>query len=179
MNACAFLVGPPDGPTLALTALAHHAGLEVVRPYAGIAQAEQQSKATPICFFLFASTVDVTALAPVVQSIRFNRHRALHFAPLIYFAEDTSVESTQKLMGMGFDDVLTLPFTPARVRQRLVRQLDKTISFFETKDYVGPRRLDQTLATPLPGAAHQIETRIVRDLTRGIRVLRQNPRAIA
>lgn len=138
--ASAFIVGPKDGPGAALSDLARSIGFAGTLPYSGVAAAEARAGQTPLLFFLFAAVDDVATLKPVADAIRFSPARRIRFSPLVYFAESPSVEAIRDCTAMGFDDVITLPFTPRRVLDRLGRLVDRAQIYHETASYLGPER---------------------------------------
>ena len=138
MHACAYVVGAESGPGTALLDLARRLGFQIVLPYSGVAQAEQQAASTPICFFLFAEVLDVRSMGSVAQAIRFSSGRRIRFSPMIYFSNNPSMEAIKACINMGFDDIITRPFTKTRVGIRLQRQLnpDMVMSFYFMEDPV-------------------------------------------
>jgi len=140
MKACAHIVGPQDGPGAALSDLARSLSFAAVQPFAGVGPAEAQAQQTPLMFFLFAAVEDVATLKATADSIRFANARRIRFSPLVYFSESPSVEAIRACVEMGFDDVITLPFTGSRVRDRLSRLIDRRLVFFESAHYFGPDR---------------------------------------
>lgn len=179
MKATAFIVGPLDGPGAALRDMAQQLEFLSVAPYAGLAQAEHQSTLTPMCFFLFAAVSDVTSLRGVADAIRFSSNRRVRFCPLIYFSESPQVETISRCINMGFDDVITMPFTLSRVRDRIGRQLGQRLTYYETAGYFGPDRRDpaglpKRSAEPQPGSQFR-RIEIIRSLTAGVSVVRDDP----
>lgn len=178
MAIAAYVVGPQDGSGAGLMAMARRIDFSVVLPYAGMLQAEHQLSRTPVCFFLFAAVPDVEALRGVAQSIRFSPRRNIRYAPLIYFSESPSSETIRRCVHMGFDDVVTMPFSRARLQARIDRQVGRPLTYFETSDYFGPDR-----RSPNPAARPNSETRIggqhrriefVRNPMTGVHVLRDD-----
>lgn len=178
MRAQAYVVGPVDGPGAALVDMARDLGFTGVAPYGGIAMAEQQTLVTPICFFLFAAVDDVRALRPVAEAIRFSPTRRLRFSPLIYFSESPSVEAINACVGMGFDDVITMPFTRARVKERMERQVGRNLTYYETANYFGPDRRGRGVAPAgvrnQRGGGQFRRLEIIRSLLNGINVVRDD-----
>ena len=181
MDATAYIVGPQDGPGAGIRDLALELGFEAVLAYQGLAQAEQQAQKTPVCFFLFAAVDDLTTLAPVAEEIRFCPHRRVRVSPLIYFAESPSAQSIRACVHMGFDDIITLPFTRDRLTERLLRQLDTNLTYFETGGYFGPERRGRLPADAMTAASrrggHYRRIEIVRSLTNGVTVIRDEAHA--
>jgi len=173
MRACAYVVGPPDGPGEALMDLARGLGFPVVQSYAGLAAAEAQAQQTPLLFFLFAAVEDVTGLKAVADAIRFSPSRRIRFSPMVYFSESPLVEAIRTCVDMGFDDVLTLPFTTRRVASRLERLVEHTQVYFETADYLGPDRRAQRTHSPGGGGQYR-RLEIIRSTARGVSVLRDD-----
>ncbi len=180
MLASAFIVGPPDGPGAALRHLANTVGFTAVLPYGGVALAEQQAARTPLCFFLFAAGDDVSALNSAAAAIRFSPSRRIRFSPLVYFAESPSLSAIRSCIEMGFDDIITLPFTTARVGDRLRAQIERRITFFETAGYFGPDRRDRMPTSeeghhPMRGSGGQHRRiEIVRSYEAGVRVVKDD-----
>jgi hypothetical protein len=178
MKAAAYIVGPMDGPGAALMDLARRLGFSAVLPYAGVAQAEQQSVRTPVCYFLFAAVPDVGALRGVAEAIRFCPSRRVRFSPLIYFSESPSIETITRCINMGFDDVITMPFTRSRVAERIDRQVGQSHVYYETPGYFGPDRRDRVTGprraaeTRAGGQFRRLE--IVRNLLTGVNVVRDD-----
>lgn len=178
MNAAAYVVGPPDGPGAALMDLARRLDFSAVLPYAGVLQAERQVNMTPVCFFLFAAVPDVDALRGVAEAIRFCANRRVRFSPLIYFSESPLVETITRCINMGFDDIITMPFTRTRVMQRVDRQVGQALTYYETPGYFGPDRRDRVTApkraaeTRLGGQFRRLQ--IVRNLITGVNVVRDD-----
>jgi DNA-binding response OmpR family regulator len=140
LHASAFIVGPDDGPGAALGDLARSIGFASTQAYASVMSAEAQAQHTPLIFFLFAAVEDVSPLKQVADAIRFSPSRRIRFSPLVYFAESPSLDAIRDCTAMGFDDVITLPFTPRRVLERLNRLIDRTQIYHETANYLGPDR---------------------------------------
>lgn len=178
MNAAAYIVGPLDGPGAGLLETARRLDFSAVLPYSGVAQAEHQSTLTPVCFFLFAAVPDVETLRGVAESIRFCASRRIRFSPLMYFAESPSAETITRCINMGFDDVLTMPFTRERVSERVNRQVGRTLTYYETAGYFGPDRRDRVTAPRRPaesrvgGQFRRLE--IMRNLVTGTHVVRDD-----
>lgn len=170
MRASAFVVGPPDGPGAALTDLARGLGFPVVQTYTGVAAAETQAQQTPLLFFLFAAVDEVTGLKTVADAIRFSPSRRIRFSPMVYFSESPLMEAIRTCVDMGFDDVLTLPFTQARVAGRLARLVERTQVYFETADYLGPDRGGRRTHGQSGGQYRRLE--IIRSPARGVSVMR-------
>jgi hypothetical protein len=178
MKASAFVVGSQDGPGATLTDLARNLRFEAVQPYSGLPAVERQAHQTPLCFFLFATVADVRTLAPIAEAIRFSPSRKVRFNPLMYFCDNPSVEIIKACVNMGFDDVVTRPFSQQRVGDRIQRQIGQTLIYYETATYFGPDRRDREGApasmrpanAPAGGQFRRLE--IVRTLMTGINVVR-------
>jgi hypothetical protein len=178
MKATAFVVGPLDGPGAGIMDMARRLSFGNVLPYSSLGQAEQQSIATPVCFFLFAAVPDVTSLRGVSDAIRFSPSRRIRFSPLIYFSESPSIETITVCINMGFDDVITMPFTRQRVAERINRQIGQNLVYYETPGYFGPDRRDRVTGpkraaeSRLGGQFRRLE--IVRNLLTGVNVVRDD-----
>jgi PleD family two-component response regulator len=175
MRATAFVVGPADGPGAALRDLAQGLGFAHVLAFDNLGRSEQQLQHTPVCFFLFAAVEDLSGLRTVAHQVRFSTSRRIRFSPLIYFSESASVETIRSCVDMGFDDVITVPFSRDRVMGRLEHQLNRNLVFFETANYVGPDR--RTTPRAQTGQYRRIE--ISRSLHTGITVIKDRAHAAA
>ncbi|MET3927183.1 hypothetical protein [Devosia sp. 2618] len=178
MKASAYVIGPLDGPGAALIDMAQRLDFAAILPYAGVENAEQQSYHTPICFFLFAAVSDVTTLRGVADAIRFSPSRRVRFSPLVYFSASPQVETIDLCINMGFDDIITMPFTQERVAERISRQIDHNLTFYETPGYFGPDRRDRVTGPNRPGESRSggqfRRLEIVRNLETGINVVRDD-----
>lgn len=178
MQAYAYVVGPQDGPGAALHDLAGGLALAGVASFTTLAQVEQQMQVTPVCFFLFAAVNDVGRLRGVAEAVRYSSSRKIRFSPMVYFAESPSGEAIQSCLNMGFDDIITMPFTPRRVAERLARQVERNLAYFETATYFGPDRRERTGSGQVEndirkgGAYRRLE--IIRSTKRGTSVLRDD-----
>lgn len=182
MKACAYVVGPDDGPGTALKELARQIGFESVMPYRSIQQAEQQSLQTPLIFFLFSAVSRPRKMQPMADAIRQSESRRVRFSPMIYFSENPSLATIRSCIEMGFDDVITLPFTLARIVERLQRQVEKPVVYFETATYFGPDRHvpqnDQQHAGRGSGGQYR-RLEILRSAHMGINVLKDDKFPVA
>ena len=178
MRAAAYIVGPMDGSGAKLAETARQLDFSAVLPYAGIAHAEHQTTLTPVCYFLFAAVPSVATLRGVAEAIRFCPNRRVRFSPLMYFSETPSVETITSCINMGFDDIVTMPFTPDRVMERVNRQVGHNLIYYETSGYFGPDRRDRVTGAKraaesrLGGQFRRIE--IVRNLQTGTNVVRDD-----
>jgi hypothetical protein len=162
---------------MAVADLARRIGFASVAPYGGVALAERQSQRTPLCFFLFAPVEDVRIVGRVSAAIRFCTRGTLRFSPLIYFSPSPSLEAITACMRMGFDDVITLPFTQGRVEERLHRQVGQALVYYDVPSYFGPDRVRMdNLLDPVEqrktGSYRRLE--IIRHLATGVNVLRDD-----
>ncbi len=178
MKATAFIVGPQDGAGAALTDMARMIGFASVLPYGGASLAESQSLHTPVCFFLFAAVPEIASLRQAAEAIRFCPSRRVRFSPMIYFSESPSAEAIAACINLGFDDIITMPFTHQRVAERMERQVGRTMTYFETSGYFGPDRRDRVTALRRPaesrlgGQFRRLE--IVRSVLTGVNVIRDD-----
>ncbi|WDR01870.1 hypothetical protein PSQ19_14280 [Devosia algicola] len=179
MQATAFVVGPQDGPGAALSDMARGLNFASVLPYAGVSTAEQQSMRTPVCYFLFAAVPDIGSLRDVAEAIRFSPSRKVRFSPLIYFASNPSLDTINRCANLGFDDVIAIPVGQDRLAERISRQINKTIVYYETSAYFGPDRRHRQMQTPageLREGGRYRRLEIMRSLISGISVVRDELR---
>jgi hypothetical protein len=140
MKATAFIVGPEDGPGATLKQLARQIGFEAVYPFRSVLDAERQSLATPLIYFLFPAADGLRKLKRSAEQIRGSEAERIRFAPMVYFSESPSLETAKACINMGFDDIITLPVALSRVEERLDRQLERPLTYYETASYFGPER---------------------------------------
>ena len=176
MRAAAYIVGPQDGAAAELWALARQLRFSSIFAFSGMTHAERQIGVTPTCFFLFAPVGDLGELRTVAEAVRFSPSSRLRFSPLIYFGENPSVDTLTRCIDMGFDDIIALPSSRERLRERLERQIGQPLTYYETSGYFGPDRRRLVTAPRRPaesrigGQFRRIE--IVRDLRNGTSVVR-------
>jgi hypothetical protein len=176
MKAYAYVVGPGDRAWQTLFDMAGTLGFAGVSDYRGMSQVEQQAGETPVCYFLFSALADVRQLRPVADAIRFASSRTIRFSPMVYCAEAPSVETTMACINMGFDDIVALPQSTSKLRERLGRQIGQNMVFYETAGYFGPDRRNRVAALKsnlvvnrVGGPFRRLE--IVRNLLDGVSVL--------
>jgi hypothetical protein len=178
MKACAYIVGPENGPATALRDLARRIGFDSVHPYKSVAVAEQQTLVTPLIYFLFAAVTEPRKLKPVADAVRLAPSKRVRFSPMIYFSESPSLETIRACIGMGFDDVITLPFTLARIEERLERQVERTLVYYETDTYFGPDRRnrmeDEEVHSGRGSGGQYRRLEIMRSTNAGVNVLKDD-----
>lgn len=162
------MVGPQTGPGAALAALARDLGFARIEPYASLALAEQQAAVTPLLFFFCAAVGNVRSLRPIAEAIRAAPSVRLRFAPLIYFARRPSVETIKACIGMGFDDVIALPYGERSLGERVLRHVGRPQVYYDTGSYFGPDRPHHGVAH---GGAPYRRIEILRTPERGTQVL--------
>jgi hypothetical protein len=167
VRASAIVVGARHGAGRPVYALAAAAGFRSVGEFSGTAAAARLLAETPVVFFLCAAVRSLAELRPAVEAVRFSSEPRLRLQPLIYVAAAPALDTIRACINFGFDDVIALPLTPARLRERLARQIDTPQIYFETADYFGPDRHNRG-----GGAFRRLEIR--RSLADGISVLRED-----
>jgi hypothetical protein len=140
MKAVAFLVGAGIGPDRGVASAIEGLGLLGIEPYRGTEAAERWLESVPLFFFLFLPDVPPAVLAGTASAIRFSASKAVRLSPMVLFACALSVEFLRHCIDLGFDDVITGPFSPGQVHARLSRQLNRPFVFYETSSYFGPER---------------------------------------
>lgn len=181
MHASALVIAPPGSHgTLLETALA--LGFEAALPFTTVAAAKRQASRTPLVFFLFQALADLHDHAATAASIRSASDPAIRFAPLVCFARDPSRETVRTGVNLGFDDIITLPCSRPRLRQRLDRQLDSSCHYYETASYFGPDRRNRLhdgsdhSGRGSGGPFRRFE--IVRSALTGIRIVRHEQQVV-
>jgi hypothetical protein len=178
MRAFAYVVASEGSSGAGLKELARQIGFEAVQDFKTVAAAEQQALATPLIYFLFGAVARPLSLRPIARSIRAAESPRVRFAPTIYFSETPSLEAIRSCINMGFDDIITLPFALGRVEERLDRQLERPLVYYETATYFGPDRrgrLEQEEGHSLRGTGGQYRRiEIVRSSTSGVHVIKDD-----
>lgn len=180
INAGAIIVGDRHGTGAAIYDIAADLGFVFVKAYAPRPMLPLLVQGPPISFVLFGEVPDPAAHLPAIREVRRGSPRSLSFAPLIYFAESPSRDMVTACIGLGFDDIVTMPFTQSRVQARLMQQIEMPLVYFETADYFGPdrRRLSgPRMADAFLRGLEEIQParryEIRRNLTTGVSILRE------
>jgi hypothetical protein len=139
MQTTAFVAGE-DAPAAVIKDLARQIGFAPVLSYRGISDLERRMQLEALGFILFAPIDRLRALKPVIEAIRASHADQVRYAPLIYFSDSPSLDTIKACIGLGFDDIVTMPFTLRNVRDRLARQLDRPMTYYGTDTYFGPDR---------------------------------------
>ncbi|KQT48504.1 hypothetical protein ASG47_09170 [Devosia sp. Leaf420] len=177
MKAYAYIVGPQDKTWSSLFGTATDLGFTGVSSYRGLSQVEQQADETPLCYFLFSGVPNIAELRQVARDIRFSANPAVRFSPMVYCAEDLSVEATIGCINLGFDDVIALPQTEAALRARLERQVGRHVVFYEAAGYFGPDRRNRVSTLPVTGQSGRMggpfrRLEVMRHVREGISIKR-------
>lgn len=115
-------------------------GFKLVRPYMGVADSERLAKIHPVNFFLFDYSQDFEKTKSQITELRMSHQLRVRFAPLICFVESPSKDIIVDCVNAGFDDILTLPWSALKTRERLAKQINNKSTYFETDTYFGPDR---------------------------------------
>lgn len=93
-----------------------------------------------ICFFVFDQDIGYENSRKTLRFIRSikNQHRC--FSPAILATNDMSVDVIKNIAKAGFDDVVSRELLSGGAKDRLTKQLDQSLHYFETSDYFGPDR---------------------------------------
>jgi len=171
----ALVAGPRTGPGEGLMDVSNDLGFSFVRHCGSLDGLSACVAKARLCFVLFAETADPRSYAGLLEKVRAAKSRAIRFLPVVYFCETPRPEVIVTCLGMGFDDILTMPFTADVVRARLRQQIGRTISYFETDTYFGPdrRRLSGKQTKPRRGDGNARRYEISRSPTSGITILRE------
>ena len=169
MQATAIIVGEIGRSGARLWNLAEQIGFTAVLPYTGLPAAERQCATTPLLFFLFDAVTDISTLRPTAEAIRFSGSRSLRFSPMVYLDASPSLDAIRRCIDMGFDDVVTAPFSATRVGNRLRRLVGHPHVYFESAGYVGPDRKINLTAEPGDGKYRRLE--ILRSAAGGVSIV--------
>ena len=151
-------------------------GFGMVRPYASIADSERISKVHPINFFLFDYSPEFEKTKAWIDEIRYSQQVRVRFSPLICFVESPSKEIIVECVNAGFDDILTLPWSAQKFKERLLKQVNNKNVYFETDSYFGPDRRrynkekQRAGETPAPGFGFR-RYEFIRNKQYGVQIL--------
>ena len=181
MQSIAFVAGADDAQAGALKVMARQVGFRTVHTFRGVPDIERLAATAPMLFVLFPAVGRLASVARTVDQIRGSADDRVRFAPLVYFAESPSLEAIRGCIDIGFDDIVTLPYTLRRVAERLGRQLDRPLAYFQTASYFGPDRRDRLPTRDDPprgsgGDGRRFE--VVRSEAFGIRVTAAHERQV-
>jgi len=171
----ALVAGPQNGPGEALMDISTDVGFSFVARYDGLAPLSGQLGRARLCFVLCAEAGNPRHYASLLAELRGAGHPPLRFTPVIYFSEAVLPDVIAAAIELGFDDILTMPFTPERVRGRLHQQIGRPLTYFETAEYFGPDRRrfqdDKAAARRDGGVARRFD--ISRSARAGVTILRE------
>lgn len=172
----AFIIGDRSTHTTALFDICRDLNFGFLGPYTGLPMVKQQIEQTPVCFFLCAETTSPIVLSPLLNELRNCKRRRIQFAPIVYHCESPLAETITLCGALGFDDVLTMPFTPVRMRARLERLITQPQTYFQASEYLGPHRLSNSqnrmrVTEATASYTHQYDFK--RDNTHGVTLLRE------
>lgn len=91
-------------------------------------------------FFLAHHRLSDKTKASIVMHLRCSDDDAVRFAPIILISDDGPLDVLLRYVRLSFDDVITLPEKRTIVVDRLQQQLNREVSYIETKSYLGPDR---------------------------------------
>lgn len=152
-------------------------GFKLVRPYMGVADSDRLAKIHPVNFFLFDYNQDFEKTKSWINEIRASYQLRVRFAPLVCFVESPSKDIIVECVNAGFDDILTLPWSAMKIRERLAKQVNNKHTYFETDTYFGPDRRRFTAdgkkrkqAAPAPGFGFRLYE-FVRNNHAGVQIM--------
>jgi CheY-like chemotaxis protein len=171
----ALVAGPQSGPGEALMDISNDVGFSLVARYDGPGALTSQLTRTRLCFVLCAEAGNPRHYTRLIAELRGAGRLPTRFTPVIYFSEAALPDVITTAIELGFDDILTMPFSPDRVRTRLGQQIGRPLTYFETPKYFGPDRrrfhVDKSPIRRQGGTAKRFD--ISRSVKSGITVLRE------
>lgn len=177
MQTTAFVVGADEATATVIKNLARQIGFVPVLNYRGLAEMEARMLAAPLAFVLFPPVDRLEKYRPIIGDIRGSREDRVRYAPMVYFSEVPSLDTIRMGIGLGFDDIVTMPVALKSVRERLAHQLDRPVTYYGTDTYFGPDRrgrlpVEESHSQRGTGGSHR-RIEIIRSL-KGIRVLQDD-----
>jgi DNA-binding response OmpR family regulator len=89
-------------------------------------------------FFFFHRLVSEDLLLNAIARIRSDERQ--RFSPAVLIVGECSENDVVRYIGLGFDDIVTLPEAVRVLERRFAHQLGTQFSYFETANYFGPDR---------------------------------------
>lgn len=173
MDCAAFLVGLNNKQGSIAYEIAERAGFSVIKPFISLADVETQTVNNAVCFFIFEEVNDLLSLRKTIKPIRSCKRHNVRFFPLIYLCNEPSSSVIKQCISNGFDDIIVNPKNNTNTKQRLIKQLDSTVTYFETDNFFGPDRrriADNNLSenTDLRGKEKCLQIKFTRNSQSGI-----------
>lgn len=124
-----------------------------------------------ICFFVFDQDIGHENSRKILRLIRSIKKQHRCFSPAILAVNDMSVDAIKNISKSGFDDVVSLELLSGGAANRLTKQLDQSLHYFETSDYFGPDRRSGTSKARHPENPQPFNKyTIVRNVHKGINI---------
>ena len=170
----AFLVEPQNNNSI--QELAQRAGFSHIFRFSSLAQVEQQTRQTPICFFLFGQIDDFSKLSEILHPIRICKRHNVRFFPIIHFCNNPSPEIIKQYIVNGFDDIITGLVDDKSINKRLNKHLNNMMIYYETAQFFGPdrRRIvenEQIKKAPARGVEKCVQYSFIRDPKIGVKIV--------
>jgi hypothetical protein len=112
-----------------------------------------------VTYFLIHHRMPVADYAGIIASVRNITSDGFCYSPIIVLGDgETSI--ARKFIGLGLDDAID-PETDLKLKIRLESQMHRDITYYRTRDYLGPERRvanDASLRRPIIMSPH---TRLV------------------
>lgn len=137
----AFVVGAHNSPMQALAEAAICADFQAIAPFTKLGAVEDALSSVPSCFFLFAPVPDISRMTEMVRQLRQSKRDDIRYAPFIYFCNTATREVIRGCKALGFDDVITMPFSLTHFKDRLMTHIDTPVTYCESRSYFGPERV--------------------------------------
>jgi len=178
MKSIVFLIGADEVPKSNAKQLATEIGFSEIKNYSNMIEIEQQSISYPVSFFLFEQISNVNIYKEVIESIRSCKRLKLRFSPLILLSDSPTPEFIRQSITIGFDDIISQPYQGSCIKERLAKQIDHSITYYETPKFFGPdrrRNTDNSLTTNINrrGVEKCRQFKFVRNLTNGISITKE------
>lgn len=132
------------------------------------------SRPIQFCFLTPASShIELRQSVKAIRGHKTDRHR---YSPIIMLARALPRQQINDYISMGIDDIVQFPCSLKFMGDRLKRQLNRPLKYFETDSYFGPDRRRHSEGMPdhqeqRRGEADYREYLIQRDPFKGAQVL--------
>lgn len=174
---CSAIALAPSEPDLeALMTLARRLGFGSVHGFTD----PEEASAVPsynLLFFLVHFALSTEGKKRFLKQLRRAATINVCFAPVVVFLPDGPGDQVIEHIGMGFDDVISLPENSRVLAARLAAQVGREQLYIETGSYLGPdrRRMERAEHSHPARTGETEHTRltIVRTPEQGVQVLRR------
>ena len=157
--------------------LMHQAGFKHTRRFPKDPGMLSRFGSGPLPFVFVDAAMPADKVRQDFAKVRAHAELQVRFLPIIVLSETRVAQTIMYYLGLGCDDIVTMPLTAAALLDRLKHQVGHVRHYFETESYFGPdRRQSEFLRPPSyeargKGDHYFSHFTIERSLLRGISII--------